>query len=200
MSKGVKVAAWAAVFLSCAGVGAYIAAHSDPFPPDVDRPSGSSLSTTPSPSALPQPVVWTGSMKSVTYHELYVGGRCTTRWGGNLRFTVNGQGEIDGTGRMRLLGKLRCDFPIAQTQVRRFELSVHGRILNGGMALRLAQLSIDPTNGRDFGGFGAFLPFRTLLATRDDAVDMTIDRRRVDEQGRGIYSVSTTFELHAVGD
>ena len=135
----------------------------------------------------------------MTYHELYVGGRCTTRWRGNLRFTANDQGEIDGTGQMRLLGTLRCDFPIAQTQVRRFELAVHGRILPGGMALRLAQLSIDPTNGRDFGGFGAFLPFRTLLATKDDAVNMTIDRRRVDEQGRGTYSVSTTFDLHAVG-
>ena len=121
----------------------------------------------------------------MTYHELYVGGRCTTRWRGILRFTANDAGEIDGTGQMRLLGTLRCDFPIAQTQVRRFELAVHGRILPGGMALRLAQSSIDPTNGRDFGAFGAFLPFRTLLATKDDAVNMTIDRRRVDEQGRG---------------
>ena len=200
MRRGIKVAAWAAVFLACAGVGAYIAAHSDPFPPGVDRPTGSSGPATPSPSSSPQPVVWAGSMKSVTYHELYVGGRCTTRWGGTLRFTANDQGATEGTGRMRLLGKLRCDFPIAQTQVRRFELRVHGRILEGGMALRLAQVSIDPTNGRDFGAFGAFLPFHTLLATEDDAVSMTIDRRRVDEQGRGIYSVSTTFELHVVGD
>ncbi len=200
MRRGVKVAAWAAVFLACAGVGAYIAAHSDPFPPGVDRPSGSSSpATLASPSTSPQPVVWAGNVKSVTYHELYVGGRCTTRWRGILRFTANDQGEIDGTGQMRLLGTLRCDFPIAQTQVRRFELAVHGRILPGGMALRLAQLSIDPTNGRDFGAFGAFLPFRTLLATKDDAVNMTIDRRRVDEQGRGTYSVSTTFDLHAVG-
>jgi hypothetical protein len=200
MRTGIKVAAWAAVFLACAGVGAYIAAHTDPFPPGVDRPTGSSPSATPSPSSPPQPVVWVGNVKSVSYHELYVGGRCTTRWGGNLRFTVNDQGEIDGTGRMRLLGKLRCDFPIAQTQVGRFELAVRGRILEGGMALRLTQASIDPTNGRDFGAFGAFLPFRTLLATKDDAVDVTIDRRRVDEQGRGIYSVSTTFHLHVVSD
>jgi len=200
MRRGIKVAAWAAVFLACAGVGAYIAAHSDPFPPGVDRPTGSSAPATPSPSSPPQPVVWAGSMKSVTYHELYVGGRCTTRWGGTLRFTVNDEGAIDGTGRMLLLGKLRCDFPIAQTQVRRFELAVRGRILEGGMALRLGQASIDPTNGRDFGAFGAFLPFRTLLATEDDAVSMIIDRRRVDEQGRGTYSVSTTFELHVVGD
>ena len=197
MRRGVKVAAWAAVFLACAGVGAYIAAHSDPFPPGVDRPSASSSLATP--SASPQPVVWAGSVKSVTYHELYVGGRCTTRWRGNLRFTANDQGEIDGTGRMRLLGKLRCDFPIAQTQIRRFGLVVSGRILDGGMALRLAQASIVPSNGRDFGAFGVFLPFRTLLATKDDAVNVTIDRRGVDEQGRGIYSVSTTFNLHVVG-
>ena len=200
MRRGIKVAAWAAVFLACAGVGAYIAAHSDPFPPGVDRPGASSLPGTPSPSGPPQPVMWAGTLKSVTFHELYVGGRCTTRWRGTLRFTVNDLGEIDGTGRTRLLGKLRCDFPIAQTQVRRFELAVRGRILEGGMALRLSQESIDPTNGRDFGGFGAFLPFRTLLATKDDAVSMTIDRERVDEQGRGIYSVSTTFELHVLGD
>ena len=38
MRKGVKVAAWVAVFLACAGVGAYVAAHTDPFPPGVDRP------------------------------------------------------------------------------------------------------------------------------------------------------------------
>jgi hypothetical protein len=200
MRKGVKVAAWAAVFLACAGVGAYIAAHSDPFPPGVDRPGATGATgSSASPSTSPQPVMWAGNVKSVTYHELYVGGRCTTRWRGKLRFTADVQGEIDGSGQMRLLGTLRCDFPIAQTQVRRIELAVHGRILPGGMALRLAQLSIDPTNGRDFGGFGAFLPFRTLLATKDDAVNMTIDRRRVDEQGRGTYSVSTTFDLHAVG-
>ncbi len=41
MHRVLKVAAWAALFLACAGVGAYIAAHSDPFPPGVDRPGAS---------------------------------------------------------------------------------------------------------------------------------------------------------------
>ena len=55
MRKGVKVAAWAAVFLACAGVGAYIAAHSDPFPPGVDRPSATGATGSPaSPSTSPR--------------------------------------------------------------------------------------------------------------------------------------------------
>ena len=83
------------------------------------------------------------------------------------------RGRSPARGSARLHGTLACDFPIAQTQVRRFGLAVTGRILDGGMALTLAQASIDPTNGHDFGGFGAFLPFRTLLATQDDAVHVT---------------------------
>ena len=146
MSKGLKVAAWAALFLACAGVGAYIAAHSDPFPPGVDRPTGSSLaSASTSPSGPPAPERWVGSFRSSTYHQLYVGGRCTTRWRGDLRFTVDPDtGAVEGTGAARLFGVLECDFPIAQTQVRRFRLQVVGHILEGGMKIRLLQASIDP--------------------------------------------------------
>jgi hypothetical protein len=199
MRRGIKMAAWAAVFLACAGVGAYIAAHTDPFPPGVDRLGASPFPTaTPTSPPSPEPVKWVGTLRSVTYHELYVGGRCTTRWRGNLRFTVDAAGRITGAGAARLDGKLACDFPIAQTQVRRFGLEVSGRVLERGVTLRLAQASIDPTNGRDFGAFGVFLPVRMLLATRDDAVDERIDRRRVDEQGRGTYSWSTTFELRII--
>ncbi len=192
MRRGIKVAAWAAVFLACAGAGAYIAAHTDPFPPGVDRPGESPFPTPP------QPVTWVGTIRSVTFHDLYVGGRCTTRWHGNVRFVVDLAGGIAGTGNTRLFGRLDCDFPIAQTQVRRFGIAISGRILEGGMAIRLAQALIDPTNGHDFGAFGAFLPIRMLLATHDDTVHERIDRRRTDEQGRGTYSWSTMFELHAV--
>lgn len=199
MRRRFKAAAWAAVFLTCAGVGAYVAAHTDPFPPGVDRPGESPFPTaTPTSSPSPGPLVWAGSLRSVTYHELYVGGRCTTRWRGNLRFTVDAAGRIDGTGAARLFGSLSCDFPIAQTQVRRFGLVISGRILEGKMTIRLEQTSIDPTNGHDFGGFGAILPVRVRLATHDGAVNERIDRRHVDEQGRGIYSWSTTFELGPV--
>ena len=196
MRRWVKVAAWAAVFLACGGVGAYIAAHTDPFPPGVDRPGESPIPTvSPTPSPAPEPVTWVGSIRSLTFHDLYVGGRCTTRWRGNLRFTVDTAGKITGTGNARLDGGLDCDFPIAQTQVRRFGIAVVGKILEGGMALRLSQASIDPTNGRDFGAFGAFLPVRMLLATHDATVHERIERHRTDEQGRGTYTWFTLFEL-----
>jgi hypothetical protein len=199
MRRWVKVAAWAAVFLTCAGVGAYIAAHSNPFPPGVDRP-GASPTESPTASASPAPVVWAGTIRSSTYHELYVGGRCTTAWHGRLRFTVDADGGVRGTGSARLSGDLHCDFPIAQNQVRRFGLAVSGRFLAKGLALRLEQASIDPTNGHDFGAFGAFLPIQMLLATHDDRVRDRIERGRVDEQGRGMYRLAMTFDLRPLPD
>ena len=199
MRKGIKVAAWAAVFLACAGVGAYIAAHTDPFPPGVDRPGASPIpSTTPTSSPTPEPVAWVGSLRSFTYHDLYVGGRCTTRWRGRLRFTVDVGGEIAGTGTARLHGTLVCDFPIAQTQARRIDLAVGGRVRGGRMSVRLTQTSIGPSNGHDFGAFGAFLPVKVVFPLRNDAADGRIVRRRVDEQGRGVYFWSTGFQLASV--
>jgi hypothetical protein len=201
MRRWIKVAAWAAVFLACAGVGAYVAAHTDPFPPGVDRPGESPIPTTiptPSPSPSPVPVTWAGSIRSLTYHDLYVGGRCTTRWRGNVRFTVDIDGSISGTGNARLDGGLDCDFPIAQTQVRRFGLQIVGHLLEGGMRIRLLQTSIDPTNGQDFGGFGPILPIRMLLATHDGTMHERIDRTHTDGQGRGTYSWSTLFVLHTL--
>ena len=201
MRRWVKVAAWAAVFVACAGVGAFVAAHTDPFPPGVDRQGESpfpTVSPSPSPTPAPRPVVWAGTLRSVTYHDLYVGGRCTTRWRGNLRFTADRAGNISGTGAARLDGKLECDFPIAQTQVRRFGLAVVGHMLEGGMKIRLLQTSIDPTNGHDFGGFGPILPIRLLLATHHGTVHERIDRHHVDEEGRGLYSWSTLFDLHTI--
>ena len=38
MRRAVKVLLWIAVFAACFGVGAYVAAHTDPFPPGVDDP------------------------------------------------------------------------------------------------------------------------------------------------------------------
>ena len=203
MRRGVKVAAWAAVFLACAGVGAFIAAHTDPFPPGVDRPGESPVasgSPTATPTSSPSPVAveWVGSLRSFTYHDFYVGGRCTTRWRGNLRFTVDPAGRIVGTGIARLYGKLECDFPIAQTQTRKVGLGITGRIRDGRLNLRMTQMSVDPTNSHDFGGFGPFLPVKIDLRLHNDAADGRVVRRRVDEQGKGLYFWSTGFQFAVV--
>ena len=188
------MAAWAAVFLACAGTGAYIAAHTDLFPPGVDRQGGSPFPTvSPSPRRRPRTPVWAGTLRSVTYHELYVGGRCTTRWRGNL----------GSWSMMRGRSRYRIGAPGRQAGVRlpdRADTGPAVRTRGGGhvlrrMEIRLLQSSIDPTNGHDFGGFGAFLPVRRAAGDAHGAVRERIDRRRVDEQGRGLYSWSTVFDL-----
>lgn len=200
MRRGLKVAAWAAVFLSCAGVGAYIAAHSDPFPPGVDRPGASTTVSAP-PSGSPTPAPpdrWVGSLRSFTYHQLYVGGRCTTRWRGNLRFVVSDAGAIQGSGSARMDGGLRCDFPIAQVQARRVVLEVTGRLRGGHITLHLASSAIQPSNAQDYGGFVAVLPVRVTLPVRNEAASGRVVRRAVDDEGRGTYFWSTGFQLARV--
>lgn len=201
MHKGIKVAVWAAVFLACAGVGAFIAAHTDPFPPGVDRPGASptgSVSVTPSPSPTSVSVKWVGRLRSSTYHQLYVGGRCTTRWRGSLHFTVADSGAVEGRGSAHLSSPLECDFPIAQVQVRRVALALTGRVRAGRLTLHLAETAISPSSGHDFGGFEAFLPVRIAFTVRHDAVSERVVRQRIDEQGRGTYFWSTGFRLGRV--
>ena len=201
MHRGVKVAVWAAVFITCAGVGAFIAAHTDPFPPGVDRPSASptgSESVSPTPSPVPVPVKWVGSLHSSTYHQLYVGGRCTTRWLGYLHFTIAESGKVEGSGAAHLSGPLECDFPIAQVQIRRIELTLSGRVREGRLTLHLEQAAISPSSAHDFGGFEAFLPVRITLTVRHDAARDRVVRQRIDEQGRGTYFWSTGFRIARV--
>ena len=200
MRKALKVAAWAALFLACAGVGAYIAAHSDPFPPSVDRPGGSPLaSASVSPSGPPAPERWVGSFRSFTYHQLYVGGRCTTRWRGDLRFRVDADtGAVEGTGAARLFGELECDFPIAQVQAERVELAISGRLRDGRLTLHLSQTGIEPSSASDYGGFAALLPVRITLSALNGAAEDRVIRRRVDEEGRGVYFWSTGLQLAQV--
>ena len=201
MRKPVKVAAWGAIFLTCAGVGAFVAAHTDPFPPGVDRPGASpteSVSVPPNPSPTPVFVKWVGSLRSFTYHQLYVGGRCTTRWQGYVHFTVAESGAVEGSGAVHLSGPLECDFPIAQVEIRRVELALTGRVREGRLTLHLAQTALSPSSGHDFGAFGAFLPVRVRLSVRHDAVSERVVRQRVDEQGRGTYFWSTGFQLGRV--
>ena len=199
MRRGFKVAAWAALFLGCAGVGAFVAAHSNPFPPGVDRPSApSSVTSLPgSPTPTP-PDRWVGSLRSFTYHQLYVGGRCTTRWRGRMRFTVADDGTVEGTGSAHLVGKLVCDFPIAQVQAEHVGLTVGGRLRDGRLTLELSQASVDPSNARDYGGFVPFLPARVALPVHADVAEERITRRKVDEEGRGVYFWSTGFQVGQV--
>jgi len=199
MRTPIKVAAWAAVFIACAGAGAFIAAHTNPFPPGVDRPSGLATGR-PTPSSSPTPTVdrWRGALRSFTYHRLYVGGRCLTRWRGALRFTIDADGTVHGAGAARLLGHLQCDFPIAQVQAGRVGLTVGGRLRGQRLTLVIDRASVEPADAQDFGGFLPMLPQRLALPLRGQSASVRVTRQRVDEQGRGLYFWSTGVQLYVV--
>src|SRR5437762_5821357 len=111
MRTMVKVVVWFAVFAGAAGVGAYVAAHTEPFPPGVDP--GNQFQRTPSPTTV-QPK-WRVEMTSTTKHDLYVAHfttipqYCLSRWRSAFTFTVDSDtGKLRGSGTARRTGKLRC--------------------------------------------------------------------------------------------
>jgi hypothetical protein len=188
-----KVAAWTAAFLACAGVGAYVAAHTNPFPPGVDRPSEAAASPTPSP---PGPDRWRGTMRSFTTHAYYVGGRCITRWRGTLVFEVGERGRFLGTGRFRLDGRLECDFPVEQVQARGVDVTVSGTIRADRLRLSISEDGLRPLGSADYGGLVGALPLRVELRVRpSNEVADRVAVRRTDEQGRGTYEASTGLRL-----
>lgn len=199
MRTPLKVAAWAAVFLGSAGIGALIAANTDPFPPGVDRPgappTGSVLTPLPTPTPVVRLVRWTGTLSSSTEHRLYYGGTCATRWTGNLRFTVNGTGWVRGAGAARLVGGAACTFPTAQVQIRTVRLSVAGSLRNRRLVLRLDRTAVVPADALDLGGFLPILPQQVVISVRGGSASGSAQRQRTDEEGRGTYLWSTRFRL-----
>jgi hypothetical protein len=169
MPRALRIAIWVAVFAACAGVGAFIASRTNPFPPGVQDPGARSftpsVTTTPTPT-VPAGVLWTGHMSADTSHHLFVGGTCSTAWGLQLDFHVNYLGQVRGTGVARLRGHLRCDFPTAQVQARVLHLRVTGTHAHKQIALRFAVRGRVPVGSDDYGGLIRTLPAFPPLTVR----------------------------------
>jgi len=155
----VRIALWALLLGGSAATGAFVAAHTNPLPPQVE--DGALPSRTPSPPVTtvpaPKPERWRGTMQSTSYHQLYVGGTCETDWATTLAFTVAGDGSISGRATARLTSKdAPCPFAVAQIQIRSFALKVAGEIRGGNVHLQLIEVSHAPSAGaEDLGGFRA---------------------------------------------
>jgi hypothetical protein len=191
--RAVRVAVWAAVFLGAAGIGAYVAAHTELFPPDVEA-----AATTRSPEATastpaPTDPHWSGTIRSSSYHDLYVGGRCSTRWVTKIAFDALDNGRIVGTGTARMEGKRVCTFPNAQINAERIEVSVAGTWDDAGFHIRLEDGDRSPRGTADYGGFAPTVFDDGPAAVMDVALDsdrsasVTVQIERVDDQGRGRY-------------
>lgn len=186
-----KVLLWAGILLACAGVGAFIASRSNPFPPGVPDP-GVVPSESPSPSV--QPAVWSLAMTSRTTHAYRVGGSCTSDWRVRVRIRVTSDDTVRGRGIAKLLPGASCDFPSAQVQARSVELVVTGRRTGDRLSLRFRAGDVRPVGSSDLGAFLETTDtVRFRIGERAGARATTSDRV-VSENG-DVFESSTTAKL-----
>jgi hypothetical protein len=149
--RGLKAAiVWTGVFAACAGAGAFVAAHTDPFPPGVEDP-GSRPTETPSASPAEAAERWNMVMVSATRHDLHVGGSCTSTWRSTGVVTVGPDGTVGGRATARLR-HWSCDFPVAQIQTKSVLLTVTGSA-DRRLVLDFAEVGTAPSGSQDLGGF-----------------------------------------------
>jgi hypothetical protein len=169
--RGVKIVVWILAFAVSAGVGAFIASKTNPFPPGVEdpgaRPSTSST-VTPSGSAA-QGIGYLLEGTARTRHDLHVGGSCATDWSLTIHVSIVDPGQASGTGVARLRGDLRCDFPTAQTQATRVALSARGSSRGDVLDLTLLSGGTFPGGSSDFGGLTSTLRLFPNIRLAGDA-------------------------------
>jgi hypothetical protein len=197
MRRWVRILLWFCAFGGALAVGAFIGAHSNPFGPEVE--SSNTLppaSTTTTPSLLR----WRGAIKSVTSHDLYVGGSCHTDWTTRIAFTVDAAGSVTGDGVASRVGDLMCDFDNPQINTESYTVKVSGVYADGALTLRLTSTASSPTGASDYGGFEQTLlagPRSTLTVQVGDAAALKekVPLSRVDAEARGTYRSSNVITL-----
>jgi hypothetical protein len=151
--RGVKVIVWILVFTACAGAGAYVAAHTNPFPPGVEDPGA--RPTTPPPTTQVQTEgQWSFVLSSSTRHELHVGGACRSGWTTSGSIAIAPDGSVAGHG-VAQVHDWGCDFPVAQIQTRIVRLAVRGSLSGNVVSLGFSIEGSGPPGSQDLGGFTA---------------------------------------------
>jgi hypothetical protein len=148
--RWVKVVIWSVVFIVCAGAGAYVAAHTNPFPPGVEDPGAR---TSPPPTGVSSER-WRLAMFSQTRHDLHVGGSCQSAWRTTGTMTIQPDGHVSGAAHARLRS-WHCDFPVAQVQTRFVRMDVKGTRSGDRLFLDFRIDSSSPIGSQDLGGFTA---------------------------------------------
>ncbi len=185
MRRFAKIVAWTVVFAVCAGVGAIVAANTNPFPPGVDDPGARSGATSTSATAdPPEPDgTWLVRIDTRTFHDLLVGGRCAANWRIDIGFAV-ADGPIDSAGAATLKSPLRCDEPSAQVQAERIDLRAVGVLRDGELRFRLAETGRSPAGSQELSGFLETIPtVRLTIAARNGATAAFAVERPDGRQG-----------------
>lgn len=187
-----KAFLWTGILLLCAGVGAFIASRTNPFPPGVRDPVAlPSESPSPSPVDL---VRWSITMSSRTTHTYRVGGSCTSDWRLDGEIELTESGRVDGRGVARLQPGAKCDFPSAQVQVRRVMVAIVG-VRNGDeLDLRFQDAGRKPAGSQDLGGFLKTLTTLRFSIPERAGAEASEPKRIKDPEGE-VYASVTTIRL-----
>ena len=206
MRTSLKVLAWALAFAAAAGAGAYVAAHTDPFPPGVTDPGERptvppSAPASISPSASPAPIVvrWQVRAKVRSVHELHVGGSCRSDWDVQAVVSERGEGRLAGEGLATLTGDAGCSFATADVQAETVLLRMTGTPPGGGtslFALRVTPTADPrPPGSKDLGGFVALLDPAPVRAARNGLAKMTLQR---PDGNDGRYRATWSIRIRCV--
>jgi hypothetical protein len=191
-----KVLLWAVILLACAGVGAFIASRSNPFPPGV-RDSTALPSESPSSSPSPSSgdlVRWSVTMTSRSTHTYHVGGSCTSDWHIRGEIEISESGRVEGQGVSKLLPGARCDFPSAQIQTRRVDISIVGRRDGDELELHFSEIGRLPLGSQDLGGFLKTLSTLRFSIPERAGADASKPKRIEDPDGE-VYASVTRIRL-----
>jgi hypothetical protein len=194
-----KVVVWTVVFAGCAAVGAWVAAHTNPFPPGVEDPGvrggpSASPSDEPEPSGEPGGS-WLLRIDTRTFHDLFVGGRCAASWRIDVGL-AGAQGPIDGAGAATIKGELRCDEPTAQVQAERIDLRAVGGARDGQLRFRLEETGLDPAGAQELSGFLETIPTLRFEMPARDGATASFDLERPDG-GQGTFGAVGSAVLTA---
>jgi hypothetical protein len=148
--KPVKVVIWVVLFAACAGVGAFVASRSNPFPPGVEDPGA--RSTPPPTSTAPTPTSWTLRMRVNTQHTLHEGGSCRSDWKVSGTIEIQPDGKTSGAADAKLAAPAACDFAQSQVQAKAIRLVVTGARAGGVLRLSFSEGGRTPAGSSDLGG------------------------------------------------
>ena len=187
---------WVGILLACAGVGAFVASRSNPFPPGVGD-TGAVPSESPSPSPSKAELVrWQLTMSSRTTHTYRVGGSCTSDWRARGQIRLTESGRVRGRAVARLRPGAKCDFPSAQVQARRVVVLILGRRYGGELHLRFREEGSgrQPVGSQDLGGFLETLA-RLRFAIPERAGAEASKPKRIEDPSDEIYASLTRIRL-----
>jgi hypothetical protein len=187
-----KAFLWTGILLLCAGVGAFVASRTNPFPPGVRDPVALP-NESPSPSTVDL-VRWSLTMSSRTTHTYHVGGSCTSDWHLEGEIELTESGRVDGRGVARLQPGAKCDFPSAQVQARRVVVALGGVRDGDELDLRFQDAGRKPAGSQDLGGFLKTLTTLRFSIPERAGAEASKPKRIEDPEGE-IYASVTTIRL-----